>query len=420
MPKQTAAVPPVLHRAARVVPIGAPALENGGVLVQGGKILEVGPYTDLKAAAPAGVKLMDHGSAALLPALVNAHTHLELSGLAGKIPLPRQCFADWLKELLPHRPGLTPQARIEGIQTGKRLLEGSGTCLFGDISNGLFKEEELGNGFAERQSFLEVLGFNCQDLETALEHDLLKTLNEAAPKDASLSLAAHACYSTSGELIRAAKEWAKKRGRVFSIHVAEQIEEVEFLRDGSGFFRQLLENLGRWVPGWTPPGLSPLKYLEKLGVLDERTLLVHAVYMTDSDRQIAAERGCSLCFCPRSNKNINTGRADIKKALDLSIPVSLGTDSLASNTDLSLFNEASYVLENYPDIFPGDVLSMITSGGARALSQSRRFGTIEEGKQAALLAVELPGCVASSELAQTIIFQGKKGAWQWAACPTIG
>jgi cytosine/adenosine deaminase-related metal-dependent hydrolase len=394
-------------------------VENGGVLVQNGLILEVGAFGAVKAAAPAHAGYVDHGSAALLPALVNAHTHLELSGLEGRIRLPQDSFASWIEELLPHRSALTPEAQREGAAKGERQIAAAGTGLYADVMNGLNGPTEPADSLPARQAFFEVLGFNRESMETAVEASLLKSFNAAAERNASLSLAAHACYSTSAELIRSAKKWSRKRGRVFSIHVAEHLEEVELLENGSGFFRRLLENLGRWVPDWTAPRMSPIEYLEKLAVLDERTLLVHAVHMTEADWRIVSRYGCPVCFCPRSNQNLNVGRADVGKALQLSIPAALGTDSLASNTDLSLFSEAAHILESYSPAPASDaLLSMMTMGGARALLQNHLFGSIEAGKRALLLAVSLPGSVSPHKLSETIIFQGKKGAWQWASCPT--
>ncbi|MFP5213209.1 MAG: imidazolonepropionase-like domain-containing protein, partial [Acidobacteriota bacterium] len=108
----------VLHRAARLVPVSSPPVDDGAVLVSGGTIAAAGPYASLREGCPAGTEIVDHGDAALIPALVNAHTHLELSGLAGKIDLPRNSFPDWLSKLLPHRASLTPGTRCAAIREG--------------------------------------------------------------------------------------------------------------------------------------------------------------------------------------------------------------------------------------------------------------------------------------------------------------
>jgi cytosine/adenosine deaminase-related metal-dependent hydrolase len=197
------------------------------------------------------------------------------------------------------------------------------------------------------------------------------------------------------------------------MHVAEHLEEIEFLEHGTGFCREILKDLGRWVPHWIPPGATPVSYLEQLRVLDSETLLVHAVHLTDADWEILRRNRCSVCFCPRSNRYLNVGQPDIGKALRYGLVTALGTDSLASNTDLNLFAEAAYVLDHYPDVSPEAAFIMITLGGARALGQERHFGAIQPEKRNDLLAVSLPASLPSPLLFETIIQQGNQGAWQW-------
>jgi cytosine/adenosine deaminase-related metal-dependent hydrolase len=163
-----------------------------------------------------------------------------------------------------------------------------------------------------------------------------------------------------------------------------------------------------------------VSYLEQLHVLDSETLLVHAVHLTDADWEIVHKNGCSVCFCPRSNRYLNVGRPDIAKSLRYGLVTALGTDSLASNTDLNLFAEASYVLDHYSDVPPEAALVMITLGGARALGQERHFGALQPENYANLLAVSLPASLPSHQLFETIIQQGNKGAWQWVHRPANG
>ncbi len=261
------------------------------------------------------------------------------------------------------------------------------------------------------------MGFDRESLAESLAPDLDQTLRALTTSGLPLSLAAHACYSTSGKVIREAKEWCRTRRLPFSIHVAEHREEIEFLERGAGFCREVLENLGRWTPHWTPPGTTPIRYLDRLQVLDAQTLLVHAVHLTDADWEIVVGKQSPVCFCPRSNRNLNVGRPDIAKALRCGVVAALGTDSLASNTDLSLFAEAAYILDNYAGVSPEALVLMMTRGGARALGQEQRFGSIEAGKRANLLAVSLPDAVPNDQLFETIIHQGNKGAWRWVHHP---
>ena len=409
----------VLHRAAWLVPVLSPAVPNGAVLERNGVVLDAGPYPEVLRRSPAGTWIADHGDAVLLPGLVNAHTHLELSALRGAIPLPQPGFASWLRELFALRASLSPEALETAAQDGEKQVTAGGACLYGDITNGARLHARSGSDFPERQTFLEVLGFHLRELEEALPPEFGNESADSTADGPAVSLAAHSCYSTSAEVIRQAKDWTRARGLPFSIHTAEHPEEMEFVRAGTGFCRSLLEMLGKWVPCWYPPGTSPVEYLERLGVLDERTLLVHAVHMEHGDWDVVSRSGCSVCFCPRSNHYLNSGRPDISEALRRGIPCALGTDSLAGNMDLDLFAEANFLLENYPETNPASVLEMLTAGGARALGRAGLYGGIEPGKRAHLLAVSLPGTISANRLAETIIHQGNKGPWQWASPPVI-
>ncbi len=163
-----------------------------------------------------------------------------------------------------------------------------------------------------------------------------------------------------------------------------------------------------------------MRYLDQLQVLDSQTLLVHAVHLIEEDWELVQERGCRVCFCPRSNLNLKVGRPDIAKSLRCRLVTALGTDSLASNLDLNLFAEGAHVLENYPEVPPEAIFVMMTSGGARALGQEDQFGTVRPGRQAPLLVVSLPDALPLQRLFETIIQQGNKGAWQWARHPANG
>lgn len=427
-------VPLTLHRAAWLVPVASPPLSNGAVLVQDRHILAAGPYPQVKSASPPGTTEVDHGSSAIIPGLVNAHTHLELSALSGRIELPQPGFAAWLTALLALRPLMTREFLTQGVARGHRELVAAGCCLCGDITNGTtlkFMHQSpnlntLHSPFFTLhspltcQAFLEVLGFDRHHLADAVEDEVVALLEASPAWKVPPSLAAHACYSTAGPVIREAKEWCRTRGRPFSIHVAEHPEELQLLSHGAGFCRDLLAALDRWDPQWQAPGKTPVRYLEDLQVLDPGTLLVHAVHLTDDDWEVVARNHCPVCFCPRSNHNLTVGPPDIGKALHFGVPVALGTDSLASNTDLNLFAEMAFVLDHYPAVPAAAVVAMATLGGAGALGQERPFGSIEPGKQADLLVVSVPASLAHHQLYETIIHQGTKGAWQWLSHPATG
>lgn len=393
-------------------------------MVGNGFIRAVGSFQNVKAEGPGDVEVVDHGDAAIFPALVNAHTHLELTGLEGVIPLPQPSFRAWLGELFARRSKLPQDPEGSAIAKGLQLLGAGGVALCADVTNGAGVGMQTDGALPERMVFPEALGFNQSVIETALDPAMLRAIEamDADPRDSErLGMAAHACYSTSGALIAAVKRWTAERGKIFSIHAAEHMEEMEFLHSGSGFCRELLEALGKWDSDWAPPRTTPVRHLDRLGVLDRRTILVHAVYLTNEDWETVAARECHICFCPRSNRSIGSGRADIGKALSCGILPALGTDSLASNTDLSLFAEAANALDGYPEVSPEAALAMATVGGARALGRDNHFGSITPGTRAALLAAPIHPSTAprNGGVEEAIIHRGAEGECQWVSCPRI-
>jgi cytosine/adenosine deaminase-related metal-dependent hydrolase len=320
----------------------------------------------------------------------------------------------------------------EALRIGRAELLGSGTSLCGDITNGGGVESAIFSNRSERrfdrperQIFVELLGFNLDSVSAALPSGIDMT---RAARDSVSTAQSHACrangplpaltphsaYSVSPAIIAESKEWTRERGLPFSIHAAEHREEIEFLRSGKGFCRELLERLGRWDQKWKPPGKTPVEYLDCLGVLDSRTLLVHAVYMKESDWTTAARRGCTAVFCPRSNRNLGSESPQIDRALALGMNCALATDSLASNTDLSLFAEAAFTLCSHPSVDPEKAAEMITVNPARALGRGSDLGRIEPGARAHILVVAIPSEVGKSDLYEALIESGKGGAFQWA------
>jgi cytosine/adenosine deaminase-related metal-dependent hydrolase len=429
---------PAIHRAEWVVPVSAPPVRNGAVLTHGGRIMAVGPFDSVRKSSPAGTRLKDHGAAALFPATVNAHTHLELSALRGRIPIPQPGWRQWIELLFSVRDR-TPKCPDDALRIGRAELLDGGTAFCGDVTNGGAVQNEVlavqkpsaddskdnagSSRRLERQVFIELLGFNLDSVSAALPpgidpafggRDTVSTHSHG--KNGSMpALAPHSVYSVSPAIIAESKEWTRERGLPFSIHAAEHCEEIEFLQTGTGFCRDLLERLGRWAPKWNPPGMTPIEYLDRLGVLDSDTLLVHAVHMNESDWRIAAGRGCTAVFCPRSNRNIGSGSPQIDRALSLGMTCALGTDSLASNTDLNLFAEAAFTAGNNPSIDPKELIEMITVNPARMLGRSSDLGRITPGAGAHILAISIPSEVGESNLYEALIQSGKEGALKWAS-----
>lgn len=397
-----------IHRAPWVISVVGPPIADGAVAVRGERILEVGKAQEIfrRHRGPA-VRVWDHEGKALMPAAVNAHTHLEFSSLAWEKPLTPPGFPQWVLSVFVVKAGQASSVSRQAHEEGRTQAKRTGTVWLGNVVN--LPLEDLGPApdHPYEHRFVELIGFSCKDMGEMF----------AVEEDSSLgpfSLAAHSLYGTSRSVIRQAKDWTRRRGLPFSIHTAEHREEMQFVREGTGFCRDLLESLGRWDETWRPSGTTPVQTLKALNVLDPRTVLVHMVHAGAEDWDTTARCGACVCFCPRSNRWIEGSLPRIEEALKRSIPCALGTDSRASNEDLNLFREAAAVLDFYAAVEPRWVLRMATYGGARALGVERAYGFLGPGAAAPFLAVPVTGRPFSeNELAETVIRQAAQGDVAW-------
>lgn len=381
------------YRASWILPIAQPPLRDGWVAVDDGVIAAVG------AGAAAGAT--DLGAVALLPALVNAHTHLELAYLAGAVA-PAGRFLDWIRTVMAARRGYSDPrdpAIMGAARAAIAAARASGTGLVGDVSNTLVTVPLLGEAGMPARVFYELLGFNADD-PAGRVHEARAALDAArdAGESVRLSLAPHAPYSVSPALFAALRgDLDAHAGDVSTVHLAESVDEVEFLARGSGGWRELLIELGVWSSAWRPPGASPVSYLADLGFLDARVLAVHGVQCGGDDLARLRALGTTVVSCPRSNRHVGVGDPPLEAFYAAGVDVAFGTDSLASVADLNMFAELAAARRLAPRAAARTLLESATLRGARALGFGDAFGSIEPGKRAALIAVQLPACVGNVE-----------------------
>ncbi len=298
---------------------------------------------------------------------VNAHTHLELGVLADMCP-EGLAFPEWVSALIRRRMQLEERDFRAGIEAGIAALIEAGTVAVGDIAATGFSVEPLLQSGLAGVVYLEVLGFDPQvALERlhATQHLIDGYRRRAGRMQVGLTI--HAPYSCAPELFQAAAAWCRAEQVPLAIHLAESPAEVEFLLHGSGPLYALNQRITPHVR-WTPPGCSPVQYLERLDVLAARPVLIHCVQVDDADLALLQARGCPVVHCPRSNDRLLTGRMPLERYLELEIPVALGTDSLASAPSLDVRDELEYALTRHAGLVGRDALThMATSGGAAVL-----------------------------------------------------
>jgi cytosine/adenosine deaminase-related metal-dependent hydrolase len=193
-----------------------------------------------------------------------------------------------------------------------------------------------------------------------------------------------------------------------AVHVAESREETEFLRTGGGIWKDFLIERGQWAKNWEAPKTTPVKYLERLNLLDGMTLAVHLTLADENDLTVLKRRGTGIAICPRSNQFISGARPPISGMLRLGLEPALGTDSLASNYDLSLWGEMETVARIFPEIPPWEIIRMATINGAKALHLPERLGELAPGIKARIFFLPLDP-VKKEALPSAIVHSRGKG-----------
>jgi cytosine/adenosine deaminase-related metal-dependent hydrolase len=376
------------YRAAWVVPISEPPFRDGWIAVDRGRIVAMGRRTP-----DDNVQEIDLGAVAVLPGLVNAHTHLELSYLRDCIPPARE-FVTWVRQVIAarrERPDPGSPEILSGIHRAIAESRAAGTAVVGDISNTLATYEPLKASPLAGVVFYELIRFNAPDSDAFVEEACRQIKALQSTERLRPSLAAHAPYSVAPLVFRAIRRAANRDAFApCSVHLAESSEEVDFILDGSGPWRALLEDVGAWNPAWVPPAVSPVEFLDNAGFLDAHVIAVHGVKMTGDDLARLKARATVLVTCPRSNGHTGAGVPPIEDFFASGVRVAIGTDSLASSPDLSVFAEMATIHALAPSVPPAALLDSATRQGARALGLDASYGTLEPGKVASILAVSVP------------------------------
>jgi cytosine/adenosine deaminase-related metal-dependent hydrolase len=360
-----------------VLPVAGEPLPDGRVAVEAGRIAWVGRSGE---AGEPEAPVRDLGRGVLLPGLVNAHCHLELSHLARRVPFEGG-FVPWVEGVVASRGVFSEETVRSAAAAAIRELEDRGTVAVGDVSNTLGHLDLLAASRLSAVVFLELLAWDPAKAEAALAFAEQRRA-EAAPSlrpGLEVRLAAHAPHSVSPDLLRL----LAARGGPASLHLAESPAEAAFLADGSGDWPGFLERRGLGHVAFRPPGASPVRYADGLGVLHPGLVAVHGVQADPRDRETLARRGVHLVLCPRSNRNLGVGEADVPALVAAGVRLALGTDSLASAETVDVLDDAVALHRRFPQLDPAALLRMATLGAAEALGFAD-LGAITPGRRAAL------------------------------------
>ncbi|MDD2541387.1 MAG: amidohydrolase family protein [Desulfuromonadaceae bacterium] len=376
----------IIYSASWLINPNAPPVAGGALLVRNGIIVATGPLSMLRRSH--SVPVFDFPGCALLPGFINAHTHLELTHfpswkLRSPVNYSPRRFTDWIIQLIKISRGLTAAEYPPSICEGVRMCLESGTTAIGDVVTNPAMAENYRHSPLAGRLYFELLGQDPGFFKSKLAA-ALSAAQHSGTNSIFNGLSPHSPYTIGQEYLPVIRDVSVSNALPLSIHLSESRSEAHFLFNETG---DLASEFYPFV-GWErflghPARCSSTELLDRCGLLTPTTLAVHCVHVSVADAHIIKSRGVHVALCPRSNELLDVGRAPVALFKKFDIPLALGTDSLASNNSLSLWDELHFALEIFPDdLTEQDVLCMVTTGAAAALGISAVCGSLEPGKRA--------------------------------------
>lgn len=399
-----------IYAASHLYPVSSPSLEGGAIAVENGRIADMGTREHITALHDGPVT--EYPGCAIIPGLVNAHSHLELTHFPSwkirkGIDYSPRTYIDWIIQVIKIRRALTRREVEQSVLEGIRISLESGTTALGEILSDvsllpLYQSSPLGG-----RIYLEAIGQAPDRCDTVLSA-ICESVRREWEGAFRPGVSPHAPYTLSPALFRAVRELAERRSLPLAVHLSESRDELSFLFDSSGAIAEKLYPFVDWMEYLPAPlRTTPAGYLDGFGLLRPGTTAVHCVHVSPSEVDLLKARGVAVVLCPRSNEKLDVGKAPVRRLKRAGIPLALGTDSLASNDSLSILDEARFLLRQFPDDFShAEVLRMSTLSGAECIGMGQETGSLEKGKRGDFLVVELPSH-SGRDLSQDIIEHGR-------------
>lgn len=404
-----------IFAASYLLPINGSPVAGGAIAVADGRIVAVGRLAELRKTCSAEVR--EFPGCILMPGLVNAHTHLELTHFpawlhkSGLGYAPRS-YVDWIIQVIKVKRGITFEDLCRSLLEGCKISLQSGTTMVGDIlSDRRLLPVYADCGLAGRV-YLEFIGHDPDRFQPLLES--VATDIAQLPDGLLPGLSPHAPFTVSQELLAAVVAAAQRLALPLATHLAESVEEVRFLAGTPGKIADVLYPFVGWEKYAKPhPPSTPADWLHGGAALSCRLAAVHAVHLSLQEIRLLKEHHASIVLAPRSNSNLDVGRAPAWLMKQADLTMALGTDSLASSDSLSLFDEMRFLLDTYPDVFsPEDAVRMGTINGAHAIARGAEAGSLEVGKRADFIAVRTAGAPQGDRVYEQLLEDGAiHGVW---------
>jgi cytosine/adenosine deaminase-related metal-dependent hydrolase len=356
--------------------------------MRGRSIVAIGRAADLDVHGA-----LDYGDAVILPGFVNAHTHLELTSLAGCVP-PGPSLAEWLGRLVDRlraRGDAAAEATEDAVREGIRQSLAAGVTAVGDITAMPRRTRPIlaGSPLAG-VSYGEVIAIGSRRAMLLARLEAAVEAHTERP-DFHIGLSPHSTYTVEPGALYSCAAATRARRMPICVHAAESPEEEAFTRRAAGPLADHLRALGLWDDGVTASEKTPVELLAATGLLTPETVLAHGNYLEQEDIDRIAASGSSVAYCPRTHAGFGHAPHPLPQLRAAGVNVCIGTDSLASNPDLSILGELRFLKARHPEFAPMTLLEMGTHAGARALGLDHRIGRLAPGCRADLVVVPLDG-----------------------------
>jgi cytosine/adenosine deaminase-related metal-dependent hydrolase len=387
----------MIVRARTVVTMDGLPIENGAVAISGDRIAAVGTFEQIRKHETG--EILDLGERLLLPGLINAHCHLDYTALRGQIA-PQRSFTDWIRCINAGKERLQPDDYVASINAGIAEAAKFGTTSIANL-------EAFPDLVSQISSPIRIWWFaELIDVRSKQPKELAERATQSLGKQTRWGLAPHAPFTASARLYQQCSIVASFGNRPLTTHIAESGQEMEMFREGSGPLYEFLRSIGRDMSdcgkGETPLGrfLTMLESSRTTTATDlSQWLVAHLNELAESDFEILAKLGSRfhIAHCPGSHRFFEHSPFQFDRLRELGFNICLGTDSLASNDDLSLFEEMRAFQRSHPAADPRDIIEMITIKPARALQSENSIGKIATGAYADLIAIDHPGNADANE-----------------------
>jgi len=395
--------PLIALRARIVLPLARAAIENGGVLIKGNRVMSVGKW---RAVSSEATQTFDLGEVILMPGLVNAHCHLDYTDMAGLFPPPKS-FTDWIKEITSTKAEWSYSEFAQSWLNGAGMLVRTGTTTVGDIETVPLLLPEVWEATPLRVlSFLEMTGVKSRRQPRSIVGEMAEWIERLASRGSnfprcSAGLSPHAPYSTLPELLRLCAQTARRQRWRLCTHVAESALEFEMFTRGRG---EMYDWLRRSERDMSDCGRgTPVEHLERHGLLRQNLLAVHVNYLGKRDAGLLAKHKVSVVHCPRSHVYFRHEAFPLRRLLRAGINVCLGTDSLASvykrrreTVELNMFEEMRAFAAAFPWLSEKHLVQSATLNGARSLGMQGRIGQLSKGSFADAIALPFNGKISQT------------------------